>query len=832
LVGRLPESLIYRLMSAVRRPGRYFSSHINFPVKRDARFRFLLCFPDLYEIGMSNLGLRILYHVLNRHPDTMADLAFAPWMDMEAFMRDNREPLFGIGTLRPARDFHVLGFSLQHELQYTNVLNMMDLAGLALRCSDRGDGDPIVLAGGPCVYNPEPMSEFIDAFVMGDGETVSGEIAACLLSAPADKQTRRASLELLAEIEGVYVPAVHGAGSERPVVARRVEACLREEDFPIPPIVPVLPITHDRLTLEVMRGCTRGCRFCSAGMLGRPVRQRSVDSLVRLAEAGIEASGWDEVSLVSLSTSDYYDLESLVRRLAGSLESRHVGISLPSMRPGTFSEEIAGIVSQGKKAGLTFAPEAGSRRLRRSINKDVDEEDLYATVETAFRHGWDAVKLYFMVGLPGEDDSDIAGIVNMVRSVEAICRVYGRRRNITVSLSPFVPRPHTPFQWQAQVRPEEVLGRIRHIRKHLPGTRIKLKWRDPNMAALEGMLCRGERAMARAVYLAWERGARFDGWTDTFDFDLWMRCIAEAGVDRDRTFRPMAREEPLPWEFIGNTVSRDFLVGEAERADRQELTPDCRIGPCSACGACPGKEPASEAAPAEKAAGLAARARGTGPDSREVRMRYRVKFAKTDGMRLTSHLDVVRCIQRALRRADLPVSYSSGYSPHPRISFGPPLPLGLVGEGEYFDVLLYRDPGGPWLDRVNGFLPDGLRLLKTRLVALQGSSLMKFLNAADYSIEINSDGEGSIDGLLPDLEKEFRGSGSVLSVDLAEDGTGIKLNVSMKLSQGAARPDKLVEKALAGANAHLKIVRKALYREDQGMSESPFGTPVNEEQDL
>jgi radical SAM family uncharacterized protein/radical SAM-linked protein len=830
LLGRLPESLIYRLVNDVKRPGRYVGSHINFPVKPDAPLRFLLCFPDLYEIGMSNLGLRVLYHVLNRHPETVADLAFAPWMDMEDFMRRNREPLFGIGTMRPASDFQVLGFSLQHELQYTNVLNMIDLAGVPLKGADRGESDPIVIAGGPCAYNPDPMAEFIDGFVMGDGETVAGEIASCLAAAEAGNCSRRDKLERLAGIEGVYVPAVHGDGPERPTVTRRVEVCLKEEDFPIPPIVPVLPITHDRLTLEVMRGCTRGCRFCSAGMLGRPVRQRSVDSLVRLAEAGIEASGWDEVSLVSLSTSDYYDLERLVARLARNLEPRHVSISLPSMRPGTFSDEIAEIVGRSKHTGLTFAPEAGSTALRRSINKDVDEEDLYATVDTAFRHGWDAVKLYFMVGLPGEEPPDIDGIVTMVRSVEAICRLYGRRRKVTVSLSPFVPRPHTPYQWEAQVRPEDVLQRIRHIRKHLPGGRIKLKWRDPEMAALEGMLARGERGMARAIYLAWERGARFDGWTDGFDYERWARCITEAGLDSERSFRPFAREEPLPWEFVGNTVTKDFLLEEAARSTRQELTPDCRIGPCSACGACPGKQsltvpiPAAETTPGP--------GRGTRSDRHDVRMRYRVKFAKTGSMRLTSHLDVVRCIQRAMRRADLPVSYSSGFSPHPRISFGPPLPLGVEGEGEYFDVLLSRDPGGGWLDRVNACLPEGLRLLKARLVALQGTSLMKYLNAADYLIEIYGDGEERIGGLLPGLERELKGASRMLSVDLAEDGNGIKAYLSMKLSQGAARPEKLIEKALAGVNAHIKIIRKALYHEDQGISESPFGTPVNEERGL
>jgi radical SAM family uncharacterized protein/radical SAM-linked protein len=829
---RLPESLIYSLLNEVRRPGRYYSNDLNLAADPGSGIRFLLCFPDLYEIGMSNLGLRILYHVINRHPDAVADLAFAPWNDMEGFMRRNLQPLSGIGSCRPAAEFDVLAFSLQHELQYTNVLNMIDLAGVPIRRTGREDGVPLVLGGGPCAYNPEPMSGFIDAFVLGDGETVSSEIASVLARAKTEGASRQARLERLAAVEGVYVPSVHGVAPQRATVRRRVEADLKEEDFPIPPIVPAIPITHDRLTLEVMRGCTRGCRFCSAGMLGRPVRQRPVDSVVRLAEAGIESSGWEEVSLVSLSTSDYYDLEELVDRLAARLEPRHVSISLPSMRPGTFSDKIARVVGRTKKTGLTFAPEAGSADLRRAINKDVDEEDLYATVETAFKHGWDAVKLYYMIGLPGENDADIEGIIKMVRSVESICRVYGRRRKITVSLSPFVPRPHTPFQWEAQVEPDEILRRIRRIRKDLHGWRIKLKWRDPYMAALEGMLCRGAADTANAVYLAWERGARFDGWTDRFDFDLWKRCFDEAGVETGWIFQGMPRDASLPWEFVGNSVSREFLLREAGKARDRRLTTDCRTGPCTECGACPGQHPEQQTGTARAVPEGRPGDETTRPESHEVRIRHRVMYAKMDEMRFTSHLDVMRSIQRAIRRAGLPVSYSSGFSPHPRISFGPPLPLGLVGEAEYLDVNFYRDPGGAWLHRVNRFLPDGLRFLKARLVALQGASLMKCLNTADYSIEFGTVEDGNAGDMLDAVERGLRADQRVLSVRSAPAAAGAKVDVSVRLSDGAARPERLVEKVLAGSGAHIKTTRKALYRENRGILETPFGTPLEEEQEL
>jgi radical SAM family uncharacterized protein/radical SAM-linked protein len=830
LICRLPEHLIYKLVNEVKRPGRYYGNEVNLSAKTDAAVRFLLCFPDLYEIGMSNLGVRVLYHVLNRHPDAAADLVFAPWTDMEAFMRRNRQPLSGLGTSRAAREFHVLAFSLQHELQYTNVLNMIDLSGVPLQSVERTEGDPLILAGGPSAYNPAPMAEFIDAFVLGDGETVSGEIASCLAAAMAAGRSRKEKIELLAGIEGVYVPSLLGTSGSRPCVKRRVEPVLKEEDFPVPPIIPLIPVTHDRLTLEVMRGCTRGCRFCSAGMLGRPMRERSVDSVVRLANAGIDASGWEEVSLVSLSTSDYSGLQQLVERLASVLEPRHVSISLPSMRPGTFSDAIAQIVGRAKKTGLTFAPEAGSPGLRRTINKDVDEDELYSTLETAFRHGWEAVKLYFMIGLPGEDDADVDAMVNMVRSVESICRGYGRRNNVTVSLSPFVPRPHTPFQWKAQTRPEEILRRVRRIRKHLPGKRVKVKWRDPYMAALEGLLCRGTGSAARAIHLAWQRGARFDGWTDKFDYDLWMNCVGEAGIEAERIFRPVVPGEALPWEFLDNAVTRSFLLEEEARAARQELTPDCRTGPCSACGACPGKSP-GDAGVESGIVETGWTAPGEGKDqSGEVRIRYRVKYAKREDMRFTSHLDVTRCIQRAFRRARLPVSFSSGYSPHPRIAFGPPLPLGMIGEGEYFDVLFSRDPAGPWLDRVNECLPRGLVLLKTRLVALQGASLMKYLNIADYLIEITANNGCDISEELALVEQELLADPRVLAVKPDRSGPAFRLDIRIRMSQGGARPERTVEKVLAGRDAHIKTIRRAMYRENQGILESPFGTPVQEEQ--
>jgi len=835
LARDLSEGLLHSLLREVKRPGRYFGGEVNHPRKREGRLKFLLCFPDLYDIGMSNLGLRVLYHVLNREDDLMADLAFAPWIDMEAFMRGRGLPLTGTGTGLAAGEFDILGFSLQHELQYTNVLNMLDLSGIPLRAADRKAGDPIIVAGGPCAFNPEPMSDFIDAFVIGDGEAAIVEVSRAVLNARDNDAGRAGVLESLSEIEGVYVPGVHRTREGYAPVRRRLEPALKEEDFPLPPVVPLIPITHDRLTLEIMRGCARGCRFCSAGMLTRPVRSRDPESIVRLAEAGIDQSGWDEVSLISLSTSDYCGLDSLVASMTRVLSPRNVSISLPSMRPGTFSAELAAAVGETRKTGLTFAPEAGSARLRKSINKDIDENELYQTVETAFAHGWDSVKLYFMVGLPGETDEDMDALVEMVRSVESICRVYGRRRKITVSLSPFVPRPHTPFQWEEQAAPGLLHDRISILRKKLSGKRTRLKWRDPFMAKLEGLLARGGREMGEVIENAWKNGSRFDSWTDRFDYDLWMRGFESAGLDTSTMLGPRDKDAALPWDFIRGGVSTAFLKEESRKAAEGEPTADCRTGECSGCGACPGvMSEADKPVAGEPVRAASGSARAGAPD---VKMRHRIKFAKTAEMRFTSHLDVVRAFQRGLRRAGLPVCFSTGFSPHPRMSFGPPLPLGLTGDGEYFDVLFSRQPGPSWLDGLNRCLPEGLRALEARLVGLSGPSLMKYIDAAEYSI-VFTGGDSRVRGMILDgAAAAFSGRERVLSVEKDRQGDKMAISVRVSLGKGGIRPDKIVEEAIEGIDeiddlenldVCFSITRTGLFRESEGSLQSPFQVGAGE----
>jgi len=834
LVTRFSDAAISEMLQRVRKPGRYFNNEINFPRKSDGRLKFLILFPDLYEIGMSHLGIRILYHVLNGHEDFMADLAFAPWNDMAEFMGARGMPLYGLGTGLAARDFDVLGFSLQHELQYTNVLAMLDLAGVALESGARADGDPVVVAGGPSASNPAPMSAFVDAFAIGDGETVCVEIAAAVLRARGEGLTRARTVERLAGIDGVYVPAVHGLTPPAASIRRRFEPELKDEHFPLKPIVPLIPITHDRLSIEIMRGCTRGCRFCSAGMTGRPVRQRSVDSIVRLAEEGIAASGWEEVSLVSLSTSDYCDLKSLVAGLAGALGKRRVSISLPSMRPGTFTEEIAEIIGGVKKTGLTFAPEAGSSGLRRAINKNIDESELYSTVETAFRNDWESMKLYFMLGLPGEDMADVEAIIKMVRGVETICRGYGRRKRVTVSLSPFVPRPHTPFQWEEQEGAESVLAKLSLMKKRLPEGRIKIKWRDPWVSVLEGLLARADSRLSRCIMAAYRMGARFDGWTDSFDFDLWKRALGECGVDIAGELGARPGDVQLPWDHVDAGVSRAFLESERDRAAAGELTPDCREGQCTDCGACgdrprPGVPPlAGKSSAGSRAGSSAGSVANSAVDvsasaAPVMSMRFRVRFAKCDPMRLTSHLDVTRAVQRGMRRADIGVAYSQGFSPHPRIAFGPPLPLGETGEAEYFDALLSEAPGEGWLDRLNKCLPEGLEALEGNLIEKSAPSLMASVNAAAYAIRLWSEDSGLLAGQADVLRDAMEASGNLIDFKAGDvENNKLEIAATVRLKGKGVRPDKVLSEHLATGELRLKVNRKALYVDRAGTLYSPL----------
>ena len=597
------------MLQAVEKPARYTGGEWNAQPKDSAAVlcRIALAMADVYEVGMSNLGLKILYEILNRRDDIAAERVYAPWLDMEEEMRRRGIPLFSLETFREISSFDILGFSLQYELLITNTLNMLDLAGLPLHAAERTDEQPFVIGGGPCVYNTEPIADFFDFFVLGDGEEIVVEVCDALIAWKKEGRPdgRRGFLRRAARISGVYVPSFYAPEYDAqgmftglrildeaasPQIYRRVVKDLDAAPFLEKPVVPYLGIVHDRLMLELFRGCTRGCRFCQAGMAYRPVRERRPETLESLARTLFDSTGYNEMSLTSLSSADYSCLSPLVDGLLAGTQGERVSFSLPSLRIDSFSVDIAERLQQVRKSGLTFAPEAGTQRLRDVINKNVTEDDLLHSVRTAFEQGWKAVKLYFMMGLPTETDEDIVGIAELAQKVvDCYKEVKGKRGvKVTVSVSCFVPKAYTPFQWFAQVPQEEFERRQRLLKESIRDRAISFHYHDARASVLEGALSRGDRRLSAVIETAWRNGAKFDGWTDQFKDEVWKDAFCRCGVAPEfysrRTRDP---EEALPWAHTSPGVSEDFLRREWQRAQEAALTHDCRRETCTGCGVCP-----------------------------------------------------------------------------------------------------------------------------------------------------------------------------------------------------------------------------------------------------
>jgi len=588
-----------RILRRVTRPARYTGGEWNSTVKDwdETPIRFALSYPDVYEIGMSNMALPILYELLNGQSDILAERVFAPWVDMAAEMRSAGIPLFSLESRRPLTDFDVIGFSLGYELTYTNVLNILDLAGIPIQATERDDTHPLIIAGGSCTLNPEPMADFIDLFVIGDGEEVLLELLDTIREWKRTGKTREQVLRQAAAIDGVYAPGFYRVDYQADGIIKSIVPTMLEakptiqqrvvSKLPHPvtrPVVPHIEVTHDRGAIEIQRGCTRGCRFCQAGIIYRPVRERPLTEVIEAAEALVNDCGYGELSLVSLSTSDYTGIDQLVTELSERLN--HVTLSLPSLYINTFNTPLMDALSGRKKIGLTFAPEAGSERLRRIINKNITEDELLETFTDIFARGWTSIKLYFMLGLPEETIEDVEEIVRLVDKLHTLGRsVAGRTPQIRINLSTFVPKPHTPFQWVAQVSEEELNAKQELLRAGLRRKGTRVSWQDPKTSLLEAALSRGDRRLGQVIRHAWELGSVFDAWDEHFQFDNWQRAFIDAGLDIDfyaRRQRPL--DEMLPWSHIDIGVTTDFLRREYQRALEGIQTPDCREGPCSACG--------------------------------------------------------------------------------------------------------------------------------------------------------------------------------------------------------------------------------------------------------
>ena len=596
---------IHRILTRVQKPARYVGGEYNQIVKRkqDVDVRVAFCFPDTYEIGMSNIGMRILYGVMNEMPGVWCERVFAPWGDMEAEMRAHRLPLWALESHDPVRDFDLVAFTLGYEMCYSNVLNMLELSGLPLLAKDRKGLEGIVFAGGVCTVNPEPLADFIDFFSIGEGEESTREIIECYRAAKRQGLSKQEFLREAAKLEGVYVPslythtynddgtlaAITPAPGAPARVKKRIVQDLDRAYFPTKTIVPSTQIVHDRSNLEIFRGCIRGCRFCQAGHIYRPVRSRSVEKCMEYGKESLAFSGYHEITLLSLSTSDYRGLNELCDGLMDYCESRGIGLSLPSLRADNFSMDIMSRLQKVRKGGLTFAPEAGTQRLRDAINKNVREEDLLHSCRVAFEGGWNGVKLYFMLGLPTETDEDVLGIAELANQVLHTWRMHATNKargvRITVSTSCFVPKPHSPFQWERQVTMDEYKRKVNLLRENIKAKNVTYNWHDPDTSFVEAVLSRGDRRIADVIEEVWRRGGKLEAWGDYFSFDRWMTAMDACGVDpMFYACRERGKDEFLPWDIVDMGVRRAHLWHEREQAYKAELSPDCRKQ-CTGCGA-------------------------------------------------------------------------------------------------------------------------------------------------------------------------------------------------------------------------------------------------------
>ncbi len=594
-----------RILPKVQKPARYTGGEYNQIIKNkdEVELRLAFCFPDTYEIGMSNLGMGILYSTMNELSYVWCERVYAPWGDMYEQMKRSGIPLYALESGDPISEHDVLAFSIGYEMAYSTVLDMIDMAGLPIHSADRHELLPLVIAGGTAALNPEPMADFIDLFLLGEGEEMNNELLALLRTAKAEGWTKQAFLERAAQIGGVLVPSFytpvlkddntidhfehHPAAPER--VTKRVITDMNAVHFPLAPIVPSTEVVHDRVNLELFRGCVRGCRFCQAGHTYRPIRAKSPELLAEQGKALLKNTGFQDITLLSLSSSDYRHLSELCDELLEYCEPRSIGLSLPSLRADNFSIDIMHRIQKTRKSGLTFAPEAGSQRLRDAINKNVREEDLLNTCRLAFEGGWNTIKLYFMLGLPTETDEDVLGIAELANQVLHTWRLYAKNKNrgvrITVSTSCFVPKPHSPFQWEKQVTMEEYIRRVNLLRDNMKAKNVVYNWHDPQTSYIEATLSRGDRRMGRVIENVWHAGGRLEAWSDYFSFERWMKAFDDAGVDPAfYAHRERDKDEVMPWDIVDVGVRRAHLWHEREQAYASELSPDCRRQ-CSACGA-------------------------------------------------------------------------------------------------------------------------------------------------------------------------------------------------------------------------------------------------------
>jgi len=744
------------ILERVEKPGRYIGGEWN-SIRKDPagiEARIALVFPDVYEIGMSYLGQKILYDILNRQPHLAAERVFAPWPDLEESLRQNGLPLFSLESQLPIGQFDILGFSLLYELNYSNILTVLDLGGIPFLSRERGEGSPLVLAGGPAAFNPEPVSDIFDAFLIGDGEEAFLEIVEKFVALRKGRASRDRILGGLAEIPGVYVPGLYesiiprgsGLQARRPKdnapakIRKRIKENLGKPPYPEAIIVPDIQAVFDRVTIEVARGCPQRCRFCQASNIYFPFRTMDPVFVREKVRRSLAATGFENVSLSALSISDYPFLEETVTALMGELAGQKISLSLSSLRPKGLSASVAENILKVRKTGFTLVPEAGTDRLRRVINKELDNQDILEAASTAFNRGWRLLKLYFMVGLPTEKDEDLEGIVRLVEEILRLGRsVLKGPPRINLSLSSFIPKPHTPFQWLS-MEEERTLGeKQRLIRSRLSRARsVAIRTHPTGSSVLEAVFSRGDRMLGGALVQAWKRGARFDSWIDRFDFNRWEEAFLAERIDYRTYLGPLEKNAVLPWDHIETGIKKAFLLSELEKAVREERTASCLESDCGLCRGCDSPlrrrrtQPLPDRKEPIKPASFGRRT--------DRELRYEVFYEKSGLARFLSHRDLTNHLQRSLRRAGVEVAHSSGFHPKMLVSYAPALPLGMPAKEECFEFRsFYRFDGKALLGRLNRSTRSGIRFLSVRMVGDSEASLTERIYGLVYSLDLSDE---------------------------------------------------------------------------------------------
>lgn len=734
---------------SVEKPARYMGGEMGSVVKPVADLRVALAFPDVYEVGMSHLGLRILYQLLNAQDGIAAERVYAPWPDMADQMAKQQVRLATLECATPLAETDILGFTLQYELSCTNILSMLRQSGIPLRASERNAGWPLVIGGGPGAYNPEPLAPFFDAFLLGDGEEAVLEICRLVRDwKSSGSQNKSLLLDQLSGIPGMYIPsffqveytpdgriaAIIPQKRGYSKVRRRFLPDLEAASFPDSPVIPFMKTIHDRVSVEVARGCTRGCRFCQAGYIYRPLRERSPQRITQLIDRSLQNTGYEEVSLLSLSTGDYSCIAPLLQELMSQHAASRVAVSLPSLRVGTLTSELIDEIRKVRKTGFTLAPEAGSERMRRVINKGISEQDLLDGAYNIYAAGWRMIKLYFMMGLPTETWDDLQAIPDLARQVKNQARRAGGQGEVNVAVSTFVPKPHTPFQWQRQLSLDETRERQRFLKDEMRRRKLNFKYQYAELSFMEGVIARGDRRLAAVCERVVELGACFDGWNEHFSLERWLQAFSDCGIDPAWYLRERDLDETLPWDHLDAGIQKEFLLRELKQACSETATPDCRFGSCSACGICDFKRLKNRTVALETTSDCRSQSPGILPDIAQRRIRLR--FSKTGRIRYLSHLELINLFTRAVHRAGVPILYSQGFHPHPRFSFATATSVGIESQAEYIDLFVGEITAEEVMQQLNLVLPEGMRILESAEIELKALSLSPLIEATRYHLTL------------------------------------------------------------------------------------------------